>query len=444
MFLHQILCNSTMGRGLPVKQALKVISMVAVLGSPGVSYSADLATLQNLPLFQIGNLKFAGGFKVPQETLGESEASYAEGPITLGANGTSMYMVGHAYQQAIAEISIPEIVNTTSVSALRRASAIQNFSRVLSRPASGNVDNLDRIGGMEYVNGMLLVNAYVYYDANAGADTTTMAIQNANNLSGSAVAGYHRFAARAHAAGWISPIPAEWQQALGGTHISGYSSGGPIISRWSVGPSAFAFTPTNPNLANASPTTIPATTLMDFSLQNPMGMDAGSAESYLNNSDRNNKMWNHITSAKYGFVVPGTRTYMAVGFSGGYDSGVGYKITQDNGNVCGGYCAYSASDYSNYYWLFDLNDLLAVKNGSMNSYDIKPYAFGKFESAFANGGFSPILGGAVDINRGLLYLNLEAVEPFEWGGGYPGVAVYSLGTQSPPKSPADTNAQVLE
>ena len=62
--------------------------MVAVLGSPGVSYSADLATLQNLPLFQIGNLKFAGGFKVPQETLGESEASYAEGPITLGANGT--------------------------------------------------------------------------------------------------------------------------------------------------------------------------------------------------------------------------------------------------------------------------------------------------------------------------------------------------------------------
>ena len=53
-------------------------------------------------------------------------------------------------------------------------------------------------------------------------------------------------------------------------------------------------------------------------------------------------IWNFLSEAVYGFIVPGTSTFAVFGSSGGVNSGIGYKLTQDNGNLCEGYCSYAA------------------------------------------------------------------------------------------------------
>lgn len=423
---------------------VSVAGLFALISS--ASFSADLATLQSLPLLTMDKWEYVGGFRIPADTYGESNITYSEGPIAMGAGGKSIYIVSHTYQQAIGEFSVPALVNSLKVSDFQYAGVVQNFSRVLGRPQSGNPQNMDRIGGMAYVNGQLLVNTYIYYDGGNVGTNTTLVVKNAANLAGSGVAGYHSYSARAHAAGWLSRIPSDWQSELGGTYIAGSSSGQPIISRWSVGPSAFVFDPEKTNYSSLGPSAVPMTKLLDYSLDNVMGVGTQTIESYLNNSTLKNSLWDHLSRATYGFVVPGTRTYMTVGFNGGMTSGVGYKITQDDGNLCGGYCAYKAADYSNYYWLFDMNDLLKVKAGQMNSYDVKPYAYGKLDrTTYANTGFNPIIGAAFDESTNRLYLSLERGDVLPYSGWAPSIVAFKLNVNvpSPPLPPTNPSATVI-
>ncbi len=109
----------------------------------------------------------------------------------------------------------------------------------------------------------------------------------------------------------------------------------------------------------------------------------------------------------FGLVVPGTRTYLTIGHSGGHSSGVCYKCTQNDGNLCGGYCARDADDYYHYYWLWNLDDLLAVKAGSKASHDVRPYDYGEFPTPFATGAFG---GGTYDERSGLLFLTVQKAD----------------------------------
>jgi hypothetical protein len=114
-------------------------------------------------------------------------------------------------------------------------------------------------------------------------------------------------------------------------------------------------------------------------------------------------LWNFLSRAIYGFIVPGTRTFAVFGSSGGIHSGIGYKITQDNGNHCGGYCAYGSDDYYNYYWLFDIEEIL----DAVEPYDIQPYAYGAWSVPFDDNGDHRIIGGTFDGGNGILYLSLS-------------------------------------
>ncbi|MCB0360772.1 MAG: VCBS repeat-containing protein, partial [Bdellovibrionales bacterium] len=253
----------------------------------------------------------------------------------------------------------------------------------------------------------------------------------------SAVEGFYSFPGTAHASGWISDIPSEWQAQLGGICLAGNSSGIPIISRTSVGPSAFVFDPYQIVGSSSVPNPIPTTTLLDFSLEHPLSGD-------LSNSSGTNDVWTHLSRAVYGFIAPGTRTYVTLGYSGGHSSGVCYKCTQNNGNTCGGYCAPDANDYYQYYWLWDVADLLKVKNGELNPYDVRPYEYGEFPTAIQA---TEIGGGAFDPASGRLYLTIQRADDEQ--GPYanpPVVVVYRLsidggGGQSPSskRAPSDWN-----
>jgi hypothetical protein len=362
-----------------------------------------------LPLMRIGDLAYAGAFRLPANSYGNSSLNYSQGPIEYNAADTTLFIVGHTYQQAIAEFTVPELVAGTVLSELHMAGEpVQVFSSVLDRTPGGNEQNLNRIGGMELVEGpagrALLVNAYEYYDAPGDNTLTTLVVRDAGDIAGSGVEGFFAFAGGAgHTAGWLSPVPPEWRELVGGTHITGHSSGIPIISRCSVGPSAFAFDPTA-FAANVSlPTSIPTQRLLDFSLAEPLHED-------LSNGTGDNDLWTHLSQVTYGCIVPGTRTYFTIGNSGGHASGVCYKCTRDDGHLCGGYCTPEAADVYQYYWLWDLADMVAVKEDELESHAVRPYEYGRFDTPFQDGGFRPIGGGTFDPASGLLYLSVRGAD----------------------------------
>jgi hypothetical protein len=198
----------------------------------------------------------------------------------------------------------------------------------------------------------------------------------------------------------MSPIPSEWQTALGGTHLTGFSSGLPIITRWSVGPSAFVFDPMAIVGVSSVTNPIKTTVLLDFSLDHPLASD-------LSNDTGSNKLWTHLSHATYGFIPPGSQTYVTIGHTGGTSSGVCYKCVPSDGANCGGYCANDANDYKHYYWLWDVVDLVEVKEGKRQPYDIKPYEFGTFPTPFKS---REIGGGSYDPATGILYLNVLAAD----------------------------------
>jgi hypothetical protein len=124
--------------------------------------------------------------------------------------------------------------------------------------------------------------------------------------------------------------------------------------------------------------------------------------------ERVDDAFSHHTAIKasrgtYGFIVPGTRTFAVFGSSGGVDSGIGYKITQDDGTLCGGYCSHQAADHYNYYWFFDLETILAAPA----PYELRPYAFGRWSVPFDDNGRHSIIGGAFDHQHSMLYLALS-------------------------------------
>ena len=379
-----------------------------LLWSIAILLSCTLAHSQNptdLPLFQIGQLSYHGAFRLPAQTFGSSSLNYSEGAIAYNSDRHSIFIVGHSHHQAIAEFAIPDLVNSETLDDLNMAgSPLQEFVTILDRTDDGNPQNLNRVGGLQYLSGdpaVLIVNAFEYYDAPGDNSQSTLMIRNCSDLANSAVDGFMRFEGGAgHTSGWISPIPTNWQSSLGGTHITGQSSGQPIISRFSVGPSAFSFDIEALLSGNSEP--VPTTKLLDFSLQNPLHQD-------LSNSDLSNKLWTHLSRATYGFVIPGTRSYLTIGYSGGHESGVCYKCTQDNGNLCGGYCPPIAADRYQFYWLWDLQDLLAVKEETMVAHEVRPYDSGELKTPFQNG-TQQIGGASFDPDSGLLYLSIQKAD----------------------------------
>lgn len=359
---------------------------------------------EELPRIGIEALRFAGAFRLPADPFGASSLNYSEGPLEVA--GSSVFLVGHSHDQAIAEFTLPELGFGDSLSDLPIASAPrQPFVSVLDR-APDDPEGLDRIGGIRWLdtaNGpVLLVNAYEYYDAPADNRRTTLIVRDPRDLAGSAVEGFYALEGAAHLSGWMSPLPEPWADLLGAPMLSGSSSGIPIIARASVGPSAFAFDP-GALLTDGGPEAeVPTLRLLDYDLANPLHAD-------LYNETGTNDLWTHLSRAVYGFVVPGTRTYLTLGHSGGHGpGGICYKcvpVGQDQ--ACGGYCARDSADYSLYYWAFDLNDLLAASRGDLLAQAIRPYAYGPFQLPF---GGSELGGGAYDPERELLFLTLQRAD----------------------------------
>lgn len=377
-------------------------------GDCGAVSEPAVEETSGLPLIGVDDFEYVGAFTMPPFDYGESSLNRANGPIEL--SGDSLFIVGNPNQDAIAEFVVPDLVRSTDIASLNNSGPpVQEFARVLDRSATGNPQGIDQITGMEVIDGRLVVNAVRYYDGKADNTHTTLVLDDPANIAGSSVDGFFELPRGAKAAGWISPVPPEWQGALGATHITGFSSATPINARHSIGPSAHALDAADVFRATTGSPAIRTTTLLEFSLKEPLSGD-------LNNESGTNDLWTYESAAVYGFIVPGTRTYATLGSSGGHDSGIGYKITQDDGNKCAGYCTYEAADNYNHYWLWDLNDLLDVQAGRLAPSAVRPYAYGKFPAPFQEAGrLNRIGGGTFDEASGTLYLSLIDADPTQAG-----------------------------
>ena len=384
-------------------------------------FNPDLA-----PLISIDQFEYQGGFRISGQNLGyegaRPTASYSNGIIAYNPKNHSIYLVGHPHEEQIAEFAIPNLVTSDQVSDFNvSATPIQNFSKF------HNTDRVDtgieanfKITGLELLNDSLIVNYVNYYDGLGKETDTTVVFKHANDLATSEISGAFQLNGAAHSAGWLSAIPQEWQTHLQGTHISGSHSGTSVNFRLSIGPSAYVISPEQ-DLLPYSNGAVDSQALLDFPLgdilfDTSVFSSNDDEQSILFNEQLNNDLWTYLSGASYGFILPGTSTYVTIGKSGGLNSGVGYKITQLDGKTCGGYCAYDPTDNYSFYWLWDVKDLLKVKNGELLPHNVRPYDYGKFPVPVdidAYNDVGTIGGGAYDAETGMLYVSFTSADQIE-------------------------------
>lgn len=295
------------------------------------------------PLLYSADITYLGSFKLPRPATGSSAGSFDYGGMALAvsADGKTLYVGGHVYNQSLGQVTIPNIGGTASL-----------IQAPVSIPGSVGSGATELSGALIY-NGRLIVQKRIPYDTSGTG--STHAVGNLNISGFSSFSRMDNLSSAQFGNGYMGVIPTEWRSLLGGPAFSGNSVMS-INSMCSNGPSFYVFNPDDVN--NKSP--IPSTPLMHYPLSNPLA-NPNSANDLFSRADQYNA----------GIVFPsGTRSVLFFSRHG-YGSPT-YK--QDDGG-CGGSSGEGAAPYRRQITAFDANDLLAVKNGTKKPYEIKPYAW---------------------------------------------------------------------
>ncbi|WP_179959368.1 hypothetical protein [Marinobacter changyiensis] len=385
---------------------------------------------------------YLGSFKT-DHTDAFSSTSYSQGRVAYHPERNSVFIDSHVYQLGVGEFRIPQVLSqSTDKSKLPDGEPIQNFVEVIDRTTTGNQDGIDRLGGMAIVNGDLFIQGYDTYDGNGDAKQTTMVVRTPSNLASSEIDGFYEMDGAARTVNYISPIPPAWQELLGGPYLAGNGGGMSISSRLSEGPSLYVFDPEN---VAGNQWAVNTKEWMNYPFQNALSSSiwqdstvSGSGDWDIANHTGKNDMWTVKSTAAFAFIVPGTRTFMVIGSSGMHDSGGGYKITNDAGFLCGGFCANDNEDYHSYFWLYDLNEILAAST----SHEVIPYSYGIFDDRWMEyneqGGTGEVTGGSFDLQTGTLVLS-HAAATKNHESGSPVISVYKIPVpnNNPPNPPSN-------
>ena len=352
----------------------------------------------NLPLGLQATLdiEYLGAFRALAD--GNSSSNYAVGILGHNPDNNSLFMVGHSHHNSIAEFAIPdELSLAEEASDIPQADVLQEYVSILDKKDAGR--QTDKIDGLLYYKQNLLVTSEIWYDAPGTNEDNLQVFSNPNDLVTSPYKGMLQIQGAARSAGYMSKIPANLVATLGSEYLVGWASNHSITSRYSQGPSLNLF---NPQDAVDADITVNTAVAVVPKMVFPFGVKqiVGGSNSYKLDIS---PIWGPNAKAKYGFIIPGTSLFMAIGSHGGIHSGIGYKITQDNGNLCGGPCTYKVDDNYNYFWLFDINDMLTVEDPWL----VQPISYGKWSHPYDKAGEHGILGASYDDATGTLYMSLS-------------------------------------
>lgn len=355
-------------------------------------------------LLQESDLVYLGAFRIPSGHGGDDchKLSYGGQSMAYNPHNDSLFVVGHSHCLYVAEISIPEPVKSSDLSALNRASYLTPHPYFFD-PTEGNRNNLGEnkapITGQKSARGLLVYGnkligtSKVYYDG--GYNQRVTHYTRSLDLTQTSFAGHFEPAvsgiARSFTAGYLGLIPSEYQNSLGGKAVAGMSWG-PIAPTASYGPAFITFNPDQLGVVEPFPVSqLLYYDSLDHGLDGTYYSNIQRASIYTSPDDHIGGVafpsgarsvlffGSHGTSATDGYSCygPGVSTLEQA-----YTSGPPYLL-ENRKDCTGGHCCYDptssskglhAYPYVNQIWAYDVNDLIAVKNGSKKPWEPVPYA----------------------------------------------------------------------
>lgn len=222
-----------------------------------------LATTQPLQRISSEQFQYLGAFKVPEGAIGESTFSYGGRTLAFRSDGDpdgaddgfpgSLFLVGHTYQQMVAEISIPVPITSTTkdASELNRAVTLQPFADITGGLAMTMSNGDPRIGGLLWLevqtgqdSPKLYWTVYRWYNVTGdnylshGWSDVTLDAPNAQG--GWRLGDYHN----QMTAGYLFAAPHAWaEQNTGGKRLISGLNVAQGVSTSSQGPAMFASAP---------------------------------------------------------------------------------------------------------------------------------------------------------------------------------------------------------
>jgi hypothetical protein len=305
----------------------------------------------DLPLVQPNGLQFRGSFDVPGMYSGG-------GAMSIGANNT-LYVRGEGGSLELCQVAIPSLGGSSPVTGCQDV------------PANLGWNNI-QLGGSLLWNGRLVASAYIFYDASYVA--TASHVVGQPNITGFGPPQRVGTLNPGFYAGPMAVIPAEWRTLLGGPAMTGQMTLS-IITRTSEGPAAFAFNPDDVGRVNP----VAAAPLVYYPSSNP-----------LHDPSVQNSLYTRIDNMG-GMAFPaGTRTLMFIGRHG---TGTPcYGDGAECGDLTYAWRGEHAYPYRDWLWLYDANDLVRVRQGQLQPWQVRPYFSGELPGNPTGGALSR--GGA--------------------------------------------------
>lgn len=422
--------------------ALVIVAMVfGVVGTARISHAVNKRILKS-------DLEYLGAFRVPQGDFGsppDSGFNYGGTALTYNPHNNSLFLVGHSWYQLVAEISIPQIVNSTHLEDLKTAAVLQPFVDITEGNRShigaggASVDTSgELIGGLLVCGEKLVGSVFGYFDA-------ALAVRLSHFNSGldlSATGDFHGMYQVGQAPtiqnpafidGYMTEVPPEWQSRFGGPALTGNCCLS-IIDRTSLGPAAAVFDPNKLGLIDP----LPAIPVVGYPIDHPTLGTYG--------DQRLDVLYNG-SMAIQGIVFPrGSRSVLFYGRrgKGTFCYGEGKSDPTLHNTYCDPtypevLCCYDpvnsskgghAYPYVYQVIAYDAMDLLSVKDGEKQMWEITPYAHWELDFPFANDNPN-ILGAAYDPVTQRIYLSQDGGDQPGCCGHLPLIQVYHVNTTPP-------------
>lgn len=352
--------------------------MAAVLGTAMtplvVSHAAEQRDVRERRL-ELSDLKYVGAFRLPADTMNGDSFSFGGGPLAVNPGRNTLFVGSR--RGLVAELHVPEPVASGDVNALPFATFAQGFAD----PAGGRMKDIAadaNLAGLLVFGDRLYGSGLSFYDATNRQELSHFSRSLAlNRIESGPLRRVGERGRVGFVAGYMAPVPPEWQSRLGGPAVTGQCCV-QIISRTSWGPSAFAWNPAGLDERESTPV-IP---LLYYDSTHPtLGVYASS-----------NPTFGGTTTIGGLAIIDGTRSALFFGSNGTgpFCYGVGTsdksqdgKPTPDGGTYCydpttndKGHHAYP---YRNQIWAYDLAEWAEVSAGRKDPWDVKPYGVWTFD-----------------------------------------------------------------
>lgn len=412
-----------------------IIVFTCLVGS--IFYNVHSHAIAADVLLYKSNLQYLGAFRMPRS---QPLFAWSTGTIAYNPTNDSLFIVGAGNAPSstdnnqVAEISIPAtLVSSPDIDDLPIATMVQSFADI----TEGNRKKIGingsetgasgvKIGGLLAYGTKLIGSAYSYFDASYSAIrshfTSGLTLAQQGDFLGMYQVGGHPTPVpqAGFVAGFMTIIPAAWQQKLGGTVLSG-QSGIPIVTRTSYGPAVFSFDPADlsGDPTNTENYPVPATALIYYD-KDHRTLGEWSATDPAN-------IYVSIADNLTGIVFPtGSKSILFFGVHGSENCyGIGTSdqakagtTSPDGEQYC--YDPFNASKGTHgyplkpYVWAYNADDIAAVKAGTKTPWEVMPYSVWDFTlptTSYNGTERATLIGGAAyDPVKNRIYVTQNRIE----------------------------------